>query len=160
MTINANELIRGGTVCLSKAGLAIGSTASQIAIAAPNGAGVDFAINGKLYHKADAATAAVTAATAQAADTVCAYTVCLNSSGTVSTVKGTEQTVAAVTAGTAVVDVPLPTADTCPIGYIIIETDGVTFTAGTTEFSATGITDTYVDIYNLPVSPLGSSILA
>ena len=42
MSLNLNDNNRGGTFCLSNAGLAIGSTASQIAIAAPNGAGVDY----------------------------------------------------------------------------------------------------------------------
>ena len=65
MSINLSDNNRGGTFCLSKAGLAIGSTASQIAIAAPNGAGVDYCIKGVLYHKADAATAAITAAAAR-----------------------------------------------------------------------------------------------
>ena len=62
MSLNLNDNNRGGTFCLSNAGLAIGSTASQIAIAAPNGAGVDYCIKGISYYKADAATAAKTGA--------------------------------------------------------------------------------------------------
>ena len=42
--MNLNDNPRGGTICLSKAGLKIGnSDAKDVDIAAPNGAGVDFA---------------------------------------------------------------------------------------------------------------------
>ena len=58
--LNLSELIKGGTLCLSKAGLVKGST-STISIAAPNGAGVDFAIGGLLYHKADTTQAMIEA---------------------------------------------------------------------------------------------------
>jgi hypothetical protein len=156
MTMNINELVRGGTVCLSKAGLAIGSTATGISIAAPNGAGVDFAINGVAYHKADAATAALTVHDAQSADTKCIYLVCLDSSGTVSSVQGTEVTSAALTAGTDVLEFPTPVADTCPIGYFTMTTVAVTFTTGTDNLTASGCTAAYVDLLALPAAPLTS----
>ena len=101
MSLNLNDNNRGGTFCLSNAGLAIGSTASQIAIAAPNGAGVDYCIKGRSYHKADAATAAITAADTQAVLTTCLYVICLNAAGTVSSVKGREVLNADLAAGTA-----------------------------------------------------------
>lgn len=154
--LNLSEIIRGGTLCLSKAGLKIGnSAAAAVDIAAPNGAGVDFAINGKLYHKADAADIALTAATAQAALTSCLYLVCLNASGTLSSVKGTEVLTADITAGKSPLAWPMPVDDTCPIGAIRVDTAaGYTFTAGTTELSATGITDTYYDILAVPDEPI------
>ena len=37
----------GFTGALGKAGLGIGSTASELSIAAPNGAGLDFCIDGR-----------------------------------------------------------------------------------------------------------------
>uniref|UniRef100_A0A6M3K2Z8 Uncharacterized protein n=1 Tax=viral metagenome TaxID=1070528 RepID=A0A6M3K2Z8_9ZZZZ len=152
-----SEAVRGGTVCLSKAGLKIGnSDAKDVDIAAPNGAGVDFAINGILYHKADAADIALTAADAQAADTSCIYLICLNSSGTLSSVKGTEVTTADITSGKTPLTFPAPTENTCPIGYVRVDTDSVTFTAGTTELSASGVTDTYVDLFSVPTTPLTS----
>ena len=70
MSLNLNDNNRGGTFCLSNAGLAIGSTASQIAIAAPNGAGVDYCIKGISYYKVvstDCVPAAVIAAVAASA---------------------------------------------------------------------------------------------
>ena len=63
---NMSELVRGGTLCLSKAGLHKGTT-TTLDIAAPNGAGVDFCIGGKMYHKADTNTIATTACAQQAA---------------------------------------------------------------------------------------------
>lgn len=155
--LNLSELVRGGTVCLSKAGIKIGnSDAKDLDIAAPNGAGVDYAINGIAYHKADAADIAITAATAQAELTSCLYLVCLNSSGTLSTVKGTEVTTADIGV-TKVLDWPSPAANTCPIAAVRVDTaEGYTFTAGTTNFSATGITDTYYDLFAVPDQPLRS----
>lgn len=153
--MNLNDNIRGGTICLSKAGLGIAGTASKLKITAPNGNGVDFAIEGILYHKADTDNLTVTAAAAQAALTKCLYLVCLNSSGTLSTIKGTEQLTADLTAGTEVLHWPEPGSGVCPIGAVLIETaSGYTFTAGTTEFSASGITDTYYDLMTLKSGPL------
>lgn len=158
MTLNLNELIRGGTMCLSKAGLAIGGTGkNDLDIAAPNGAGVDFAINGVLYHKADATDIAITAAAEQAVLTKCIYLVCLNSSGTLSTVKGTERLITDLTAGAKVLDFPTPVADTCVIGYFTISlANAAVFTAGTTNLNASDVTAAYVDLLSLPVAPLTS----
>lgn len=159
MSLNLNELIRGGTFCLSKAGIAIGGTdTATLAIAAPNGAGVDFAINGVAYHKADAADAlALTAATTQAVLTKCIYLICLNASGTLSSVKGTEQLVTDLTAGTAVLQFPEAVADTCPIGYITVSlASTATFTAATTGLDAANVTDAYFDLVAVPAAPLTS----
>jgi len=157
MTMNLNELARGGTMCLAKAGLAIGSTEKELAIAAPNGAGVDFAIKGIIYHLADDGSEAVTAGTAQSALTTCIYLVCLNSSGTLSTVQGTEQLNASLTAGTVVLAWPTPTADTCCIGAVKVKCENdATFTAGTTDFDETDVTATYYDLLCVPVAPLTS----
>ena len=159
MTINLNEIPRGGTICLSKAGLAIGGTdKATLAIAAPNGAGVDFAINGVLYHKADAADAlALTAAVVQPVLTKCIYLVCLSIAGALTTVKGTAVLTADLTAGTKVLDFPAPTVDTCCIGYIKVAlANAATFTAATTNLNATDVTATYVDLLTVPVSPLTS----
>ncbi len=158
MTINMSELPVGGTMCHSSAGLAIGSgDAKDLDIAAPNGAGVDYSINGISYHKADAADIAITAHTVQAVSTSCMYLVCLNTSGTLSTVKGTEVLTASITAGTDVLQWPQPVVDTCPIGGVRVDTNGsTTFTGGTTDFSAAGVTDTYYNIMLVPDEPFRS----
>jgi hypothetical protein len=153
--INLNEAHRGGTCCLSKAGLAIGDTTTGIKIAAPNGAGIDYAINGIVYHKADAATSNFTAAAVQPVLTTCLYLVCLDTSGNVSTVKGTAVLNADLAAGTAVLHWPAPAANTCPIGALkIVLTSSATFTAGTTALDAANVTETYYDLFTVPVSPL------
>jgi hypothetical protein len=150
------EQLRGGTICLSSAGLAEGTNSGTIKIVAPNGAGVDFAINGLLYHKADTDNIAITAATAQADLTTCLYLVTLNASGTLATVKGTEVLTANLTAGTHVLDWPAPAANTCPIGAIKVVNSGGTFTAGTTDLGAATVTDTYYNIFAIPEAPLTS----
>jgi len=154
--INLNEAHRGGTICLSKAGLAIGGTASKAKIAAPNGAGVDYAINGLLYHKADTDDCILFTGLTQADLYTCLYMVCLDSSGTVTVVQGTAVLTASLTAGIAVLDWPIPTEDTCAIGAIKLATSGGAFTGATTELSAGAITDTYYDFMTPPVEPLTS----
>jgi len=147
--------LSGLKACLSKAGLAEGTNSATIKIAAPNGAGIDYAINGILYHKADADNIAMTALTAQAADTVCMYAVQINSSGTVSLKKGDEVlTVDLGVNGSA--QIPTLDASTCLIGAIKVATVAVTFTSGTTDLSASGITATYFDYATFPSRPVAS----
>ncbi len=154
--MNLNEDVRGGTFCLSKAGLGIGSTASGVKIAAPAGSGINYTINGICYYKVSTATIAITAAAAQAADTTCLYLVCLNAAGTLSTVKGTEVDTDEFIAGNAPLEWPHPVADTCPIGAIKVATTAA-FVAGTTLLSADAVTDTYYDLLTVPVAPLTHS---
>lgn len=146
---NLSELLRGGTCCLSKAGLAVGSAGATVDIAAPNGAGIDYAIDGIVYHKADTANNAITAAAVQAALYSCLYLVQIDKDGTVSTVKGTAVLTADV--GVTPLQWPSPSASNCPIGGFRIDcASGYTYTPGTTLNSATGITDTYYDFFTVP----------
>ncbi len=152
---NLNEAHRGGTFCNAKAGLAIGSTASQVALAAPNGAGIDYCIGGIFYHKADSASVAITAAAVQPVLTKCLYLVCLNAAGTLSTVKGNAVLAADLTNGNAVLQWPKPAADTCVIGAFKVSlANAATFTAGTTALNATDVTTTYYDLFAIPSAPL------
>ena len=155
--MNLNSEPRNATMCMSKAGLAVGSSGATIDIAAPNGAGVDFCIKGIMYHKADTASIAVTAAAVQAELTSCLYLVCINSAGTVSTVKGDAVLTADFTSGNAVLRWPDLPADKCALGAVKVDcASGYTFTAGTTLLSATGITDTYYDFCVIPAAPLSA----
>lgn len=158
--INASGAqVRGLTMCLSKAGVKIGNSDTKDVDIVGGGAetGVHFAINGLLYYKADAADIAITAAAVQATLTSCIYLICLNASGTLSTVKGTEVLTADITAQKKVLTFPQPVVNTCVIGYVRVDVaTGYTFTAGTTDFDASGITDTFVDLATLPVTPLTS----
>ena len=149
---------RGATMSFSSAGLAEGTNANTYKINAANGAGVDFAISGLCYHKADTDNIAMSAHAVQAVSTTCLYLVCLNSSGTASTIKGTAVLTADLTAGNKVLNWPTPTDDLCPIGAIKVVTDGsTTFTAATTDLGAAGITDTYYNFGGgMPHEPLAS----
>ena len=157
---NFNNGIKGGNVSLSKAGLAIGDGAKTgtNSFAAPIGAGVDFAIDGILYHKADAATVApFTAATAQGLLTKCLYLVCIDSANAITTVKGTAVLTADLVAGTKVLKWPELPADKAPVGAVkIAVTTTYNFTAGTTALDATGVTATYYDLFSVPIAPLTS----
>jgi hypothetical protein len=150
MDLLANSNFTGS---VAKAGLTIGGTSTKIKIAAPNGAGVDFAIDGIGYHKADTDNIAVTAHAAQADDTTCLYLVQIDSDGTVSTKKGNE----VLTADLGITNScqwPSPDADNCPIGGYKVVTDGGTFTNGTTALDDGTITDTYIDfLMGMPGKP-------
>lgn len=157
--VNLNDSPRGGTFCMTKAGLAIGDGAKTgVAFAAPVGAGVDFCIDGILYNHADAATnLPLTAAAVQPVLTKCLYLICVNSAGTVTSVKGEAVLTADLTAGTKVLQWPVPTVDTCPVGAVKMTlASTATFTAGTTALDAANCTATYYDLHNVPSEPLTS----
>lgn len=147
--------LSGQTACFSSAGLTVGGTGATIKIAAPNGAGIDYAIDGLAYHKADTDNIDVTAHAVQAALTSCLYLVQITSGGTVSTKKGNEELTADLGV-TASLQWPYPDDDNCPIGgYKIEVATGYTYTNGTTENDATGITDTYYNFAGgMPLAPI------
>ena len=144
----------GMTGCFSKAGLAEGTNSGTIKTAAPNGAGIDYAIHGVAYHQADTDNIAVTAHPQQAAGASCLYLVQIDKDGTVSTKKGNE-----VETGKLGVNASLqwsnPDEDKCAIGgYKIATNSTTTFTNGTTDLGASGITDTFYDfIGGVPSMP-------
>lgn len=149
---------RGATACFSSAGLAEGTNANTIKINAANGAGIDFAIHGICYHKADTDNISVTAHSAQAALTKCLYLVQIDSAGTVSTKKGTEELTADMTAGKRVLHWPTPDANKCPIGgYKVVLANAATYTNGSTDHSATDVTVSYYNFAGgMPHQPITS----
>jgi len=147
------EKPRGGTMCLSKAGLVAGSDAAKAQIVAPNGAGVDFAIDGTLYHKADTDDCVLFTDLTVTELYVNIHVVLLDTSGTVTVVQGTEVLITEFNAGNKVLDWPEPTADTCPIGAIKVSADTAVFTGATTDLG-TGNTATYYDFCTIPPEPL------
>ncbi len=156
---NLNNNSRGGTYCMMKAGLAIGDGAKTgIALASTAGTGTDYCIDGILYNKADSATnVPLTAAAVQPVLTKCLYLICIDSAGTISTVKGVAVLTADLTAGTKVLQWPdLPT-DKCAIGAVKMTlASTATFTAGTTALDASNCTATYYDLFSVPAAPLTS----
>ena len=152
--LNLSELVRGGTLCLSKAGLVVGTTTSKAQIVAPNGAGVDFAIKGILYHVGEADNLVVLTGSVQTILYTRLYLVCIDSANTITVVAGTEVLTADLASGKSVLPWPVPTADTCPIGAIKIVATSA-FTPGTTALG-TGNTVTYYDLFAVPDAPLTS----
>lgn len=148
----------GATMATNSAGLAEGTNDHTIKTVAADGTTyTNYMINGYLYAKADTDNIAVTACAQQAVSTSCLYLVSINSSGTVTTTKGDEVATADLTAGTAVLNWPAVPANTCPLGGFKIATDAsTTFTAGTTDHGAAGITDTYYNFGTVPATPITS----
>ncbi len=157
MTTPARTL-EGVTASFAKAGLAEGTNANTIKINAPNGAGVDFAINGIGYHKADTDNIALTAAAIQPALYTCLYGIDIASDGTVSSVKGTQVLSADLAAGTAVLKIAPPVDGLCRLGLLKIATaNAATFTAGSTDLGASDVVDTFYDfVGGGPVRPMTS----
>lgn len=123
-----------------KGGLAEGTNAATIKTVAA----VDYCINGLMYSKAITDNIAITAGSVQAISTFCKYLVSIDAAGTVTTTAGN---VAASAALALVPDLP---ASSAPLGYFQIATDGVTtYTPGTTDNGAAGITDTYQDMSSM-----------
>uniref|UniRef100_A0A6M3XKQ9 Uncharacterized protein n=1 Tax=viral metagenome TaxID=1070528 RepID=A0A6M3XKQ9_9ZZZZ len=158
MTLNLNDLVRGGTACFSKAGLAEGTNDHTIKTAAPNGAGVDFAINGLSYHKADTDNIAPTVCDEQALGTTCLYVVTLQTDGDVVVTKGNEVDNDDLSGGYAVLDWPTPPAGECPVGAIKVAAGTTAFTVGVDDITddvGTG-TITFYDFFAVPAAPLTS----
>ena len=156
---NFNIAARGGNFCFSKAGLAIGDGSKLgISLASTVGTGTDFCIDGIMYNKADSATdVPLTAAAIQPVLTKCLYLICINSSGTISSIKGDAVLTADLTAGTKVLKWPAITAGLAPIGAVKMTlASTATFTAGTTALDASNCTATYYNLHSVPTAPLTS----
>jgi hypothetical protein len=156
------DSIFGLTACMAKAGLAEGTNAGTIKIVAPNGAGVDYAINGIAYHKADTDNLALASydttddpvSTVPVSSTVL-FLVLLDASGNVKIRQGTDVLTASLTAGEVSLDLPSVPDGYCAIGAIkVVTSASATFLAGTTDLGAAGITDTYYDLASPPASSL------
>jgi len=155
--MNLSELVRGGTFCLSKAGLAIGGTTTKAKILEPGGSsGVTFVIKGISYYVASADNLITFTANSQTALYSCIYLVCINSSNTITTVTGTEVLTADITSGKKVLTWPVPTVNTCCIGAIRVDAGASAFTAGTTALTGGTVTVTYYDLFAVPEAPLTS----
>lgn len=127
--------------CFGKAGLAEGTNANTIKTATT----VAYSINGKAGSLAATDNLAMTACAVQPISTYCKYLISVVLDGsTVTTTKGNN-------AATAVLALlPELPASSAPIGYFQILTDGsTTFTSGTTDLGASGITETYQDLSSM-----------
>lgn len=137
-------------MCYGYAGLAEGTGAATIKTTAA----ISFSINGVMYTKAITDNIAMTACAQQAISTYCLYLASIDSAGTVTLTKGTS-------AATDTATLPATPANNVAFGYVKVVTDAThTFTSGTTDLSATGITGTYVNLAFNTISSEVSSALS
>ena len=115
---------------------------------------LSYTIGGKFYVKAAIADLNVTPtdwagdSSVQAADTKAYYALCLDTAGTVTCYKGKDEL---TTTGN---DAPLPghPADLCCFCVIEVVTVAVTFTQGTDNYDASGVTSTFHNVACLPAT--------
>jgi hypothetical protein len=140
------EQANSGFLSLTAAGLAEGTNSGTFKTVNT----LTFTNNGVFKSKAATDNLALSAGTALAASQACLFAVWINTSGTVTTTQGP-----IVAAGDPC---PVPgqsTANVTLVGLIKITTSSAaTFTPGTTDFSASGITDDFYDCMDMPGSAL------
>jgi hypothetical protein len=133
-----------GYLSLTAAGLAEGTNSGTFKTVNT----LAFTNNGVFKSKAATDNLTLSTGTALAASQACLFAVWINASGTVTTTQGP-----IVAAGDPC---PVPsqtTAGVTLVGLIKITTDSsTTFTPGTTDFSASGITDAFFDCMDMPGS--------
>jgi hypothetical protein len=138
------EQANSGYLSLTAAGVAEGTNSATFKTTNT----LTFTSNGVFKSKAATDNLTFTAATALAASQACLFGVWITAAGTVSTTQGP-----IVTAGDPC---PVPgqvTAGTTLVGLIKVTTSSaVTFTPGTTDLSASGITGAYSDCMDMPGS--------
>jgi hypothetical protein len=150
---NLSELAKGGTLCLSKAGLIVGSDTAKVQIAAPNGAGVDFAIKGYLYYKVSADDFFTLSGDIQTVLYTCIYLLSIDKTGAAHCTQGTEVLTADITAGLAALTWPVAPDDCCAIGAVKVKATSALFNPGTTALG-TGNTVVYYDLFAVPDAPI------
>jgi hypothetical protein len=154
--INLNNSHRGGNFCLSKAGLAVGGTSSIARTNAPNGAGIDYCINGYVYHLTDADDNIALTGVAVADGYTSLVLVTINAAGTIAVIQSNSVLTTDLAAGNDQLVWPTPAANYVAIGAIKIAMDGAAFVGGTTGLDAAEATDTYYDLFALPSGPMTS----
>lgn len=164
------SLASGATLCLAAAGLAEGTNANTIQTANS----ITYTIDGRFYSKSATDNIAISysgpsvyqaaAGGVQAVNggftggvngSTRMYLICLNTSGAVSIVPGQIVDSAELAAGRVALQFPDAPAGVCPIGAMRIAlTAGTAFTPGSTDLSASGVTDTFYDLMDVPANPL------
>jgi len=138
------EQANSGFLSLTAAGLAEGTNANTFKTANT----LTFTNNGVFKSKSATDNLAFSTGTALAASQACLFAVWISSGGTVTTTQGP-----IVAAGDPC---PVPTAaasNLTLVGLIKVTTSSaVTFTPGSTDLSATGITGAYYDCMDMPGS--------
>jgi hypothetical protein len=160
----------GATFALASAGLAEGTNANTIKTTAD----IAYTIDGRFYAKATTDNIAISysgASVYQAAaggvqainggftggvnGSTRLYLLTLDTSGAVGIVPGAIVDSAELAAGRVALQFPDAPAGVCPFGALRIAlTAGTAFTPGSTDLSATGVTDTFYNLMDVPANPL------
>lgn len=152
--------LRGATICIAKAGLAAGSTTTYTTAAATGGsiAGKFATALGAQTNTATPTTDATTGAAfvALAANEGSVFVFSINSAGTIKVHQGSIES--CDNSGNFSVAPSFPSINLetyLPFGYVVIKADSTAsaWTFGSSNWTATGITDTYTDVTTLPLRP-------
>ena len=138
------EQSNSGYLSLTAAGLAEGTNANTFKTTNT----LAFTNNGVFKSKGATDNLTFSAGTALAANQGCLFAVWINASGTVTTTQGP------IVASTDPCPVPgQTTPNTTLVGLIKVVTDSTaTFTPGSTDLGASGVTDTFFDCMDMPGS--------
>ena len=164
------SLSQGLTVALNSGGLAEGTNANTIKTTAD----INYTIDGRFYAKSTTDNIAISysgASVYQAAaggvqaingtfvggvnGSTRIYGIFLDTAGAVSLLPGKIVDSAELAAGRAALEFPDAPRGVCPIGALRIAlTAGTTFTPGSVDLSATGVTATFYNLADMPSNPL------
>jgi hypothetical protein len=148
------EQASSGSFSLTKAGLAIGSTTSQLSTAASTTHVIDGVFKTAKGATADFALSAATGFTITTPITAgnkCCLGVWLDSSGNF---KITQGPLTPFSASTDKAAPPPNPGGMAPVGVVVVQANSATFTPGTTAFNAATATVTYYDVMSIPASGL------
>lgn len=141
----------GGTMGLSKAGLAEGAAANTFKTANT----FLFTVDGVVYSLAATDNLAFSSGhTALGNNQTSVFAVWVDASNNITTTQGDVVDNSALTADTKALKMPDIVDAKALVGLIKVKTDVATFTAGSTDLGATNVTDTYYDCSLMPSAPL------
>lgn len=164
------SLSQGLTVALNSGALAEGTNANTIKTTAD----IAYVIDGQFYSKSttdniaisysgasvyQAAAGGVQAVnggfTGQVGGSTRLYLLCLSTAGAVSIVPGPIVNSTELAAGRVALQFPDAPRGVCPFGALRVAlTAGTTFTPGSVDLSATGVTATFLNLADVPANPL------
>lgn len=159
----------GLTLALNSGALAEGTNANTIQIATE----IKYILDGRFYTKAVTDNIAISFSgpsvyqaptgvgsingsfTGGVGGSTRLYLICLDSAGAVSIVPGKIVNTADLTAGRVSLDFPDNVPSVCPIGAMRIAlTQNTTYTPGSVDLSASGVTATFINLADVPANPL------
>lgn len=151
--------LQGATISTAAAGLVAGTTTTYTTSAATAGS-----IGGKFATALAAQTNTATpttdgngnAFTALAASEGCVFVFCVVAAGTIAVFQGPSEVLDGANDFESACDFPYIDLSTyLPFSYVVVKNDstGSAWTFGASNWTATGVTDTYTDVTTLPLRP-------